>query len=153
MKHNADKHRKEVEFSVGDMILAKLQPYRQLTAAFRLHNKLYQSFFGLFKIKEKISSVAYKLELPIGSRIHDCFHISKLKAFIGPKPLIVDSHPLITIRNEPILFPVEILDCREIYRKRKKIPQLLVQWKGSLLDDSNWEDDTELLCLFPSIPP
>ena len=116
MKQNADKHMKEVEFSVGDMVLVKLQPYRQLSVAFRLHNKLCQRFFEPFKIEEKISSVAYKLQLPAGSRIHDCFHVSKLEAFISPTPLTVDSHPLLSLRNEPILFPIEILDSRMIYR-------------------------------------
>lgn len=46
-KLNADRHRKEVEFEVGDLVLVKLHPYRQLSVAFRLHNKMCQRFFRL----------------------------------------------------------------------------------------------------------
>lgn len=55
MKQNADKQRKEVEFSVGDMVFVKLQPYRQLSAAIRLHNKLCQRFLAHSRSRKKLA--------------------------------------------------------------------------------------------------
>lgn len=53
MKKLADRNRKEIEFEEGNLVLVKLQPYRQLSIATRLHNKLSFKFFGPFKIKKK----------------------------------------------------------------------------------------------------
>lgn len=74
MKTNADKGRKEIEFKEGDLVLVKLQSYRQLNEVFRLNNKICKKFIGSYIIKEKVSRVvAYKLHLLEGSRIHNCF--------------------------------------------------------------------------------
>lgn len=55
MKARADKGRSDMELSVNDWVLIKLQPYRQFSVAYRLHNKLSKRYFGPFKIKTKIS--------------------------------------------------------------------------------------------------
>lgn len=137
MKKLADKNRKEVEFQVGDLVLVKLQPYRQLSVASRFHNKLCLKFFGPYKIIEKFSKVAYKSELSEGSRIHNSFHISKLKKFLGPAPTSVDTFSILSVKGQPILYPISILDRRVIDRKKTKIPQSLVLWSNSLMEDSS----------------
>ena len=50
MKSQADKGRSEREFSVGDMVYLKLQPYIQTFVASRTNQKLAFRFFGPFKI-------------------------------------------------------------------------------------------------------
>lgn len=81
MKNQVDKHRGEIEFQEGDWELVKLKPCRQFTLAHQPNNKLSKRYFGSFQIKKKINSVAYLLNLPVGSRIHHTFHIDKLKKF------------------------------------------------------------------------
>ena len=64
MKRYADKNRTFRQFSVGDLVFLKLQPYIQSSIAPRANHKLLFKFYGPFKIIDKINDVAYKLELP-----------------------------------------------------------------------------------------
>lgn len=150
MKLNADKHRQEIQFNIDDWVLVKLQPYRQYSVAVRLHNKLSTKYFGPYKIKGKISKVAYQLSLPIGSRIHDTFHISKMKKFVGTPPAEKDIVPIIVVRNELVLFPLAMIDYRVIYRMGSRIPQALILWSGAPVEDTSWEDIDTINKLFPS---
>lgn len=83
MKQMADKKRCDVEFQEGDMVYLKLQPYRQSTVFRRANQKLTNKFFGPYKILHKFGSVAYKLQLPPESQVHQVFHVSLLKKAIG----------------------------------------------------------------------
>jgi hypothetical protein len=87
MKHQADKHRSERSFSVGDWVFLKLQPYVQSSLARRAHQKLSFRFFGPYKILERVGAAAYKLALPSSSSIHPVFHVSQLKASHGKLPV------------------------------------------------------------------
>ena len=46
MKVQADQHRTERVFQVGDWIWLKLQPYKQSSAKARSNHKLSQKFYG-----------------------------------------------------------------------------------------------------------
>lgn len=70
MKIYADQRRTERSFQVGDLVYLKLQPYRQTSLALRKSLKLCSKYFGPYKILEKVGQVAYKLALPVSSKIH-----------------------------------------------------------------------------------
>ena len=57
-------------------------------------NKLAPKYYGLYKVLQKIGSMAYKLELPASSWVHQIFHVSCLKNVIG------DTIPIQTILSE-----------------------------------------------------
>ncbi|XP_026396929.1 uncharacterized protein LOC113291634 [Papaver somniferum] len=61
MKWFADKKRTDRSFEVGDLVYLKLQPYRQTSIALRNNFKLYDRYYGLFPILQKIGQVDYKL--------------------------------------------------------------------------------------------
>ena len=141
MKNYADQHCREVSFAVGDYVFLKLQPYRQASVAFRSNLKLSPRYFGPYEIIEKLGPVAYHLALPLGSLIHNVFHVSMLHKHIGPNT--VGSSQLLPITDESILLPKPeaVLDCR-IVRKEKYWPKLevLIKWKGAPVDGATWKN-------------
>ena len=73
MKHQADTHRRDVNFQVRDLVMVKLHPYKQQSLAKRLNYKLSQRYYGPFSVINKIRQVAYQLDLPATSKIHPMF--------------------------------------------------------------------------------
>jgi hypothetical protein len=149
-KNNADKHRREASFKVGDLVLVKLQPYRQHSTALRKNQKLSMRYFGPFTIIAKIGPVAYKLELPATAKIHPVFHISQLKEFKGGAEEPYIPLPLTTIETGPTFTPAKVLDCRMIFRGQQKIPQVLIQWGEDNTAEVKWEDYQEIRDNYPT---
>lgn len=57
----ADKHRRDVNYKVGDRVLFKLHPYKQQIAFKRVYQKLSSQYFGPYKIEKKMGHMAYHL--------------------------------------------------------------------------------------------
>ena len=111
MKQQANKHKSDRQFSVGDLVYVKLQPYRKTSVANMSCLKLSVRFFEPYKILKRIGEVAYKLQLPSGAKIHSVFHVSKLKKHIGPTQ--GQSHlPLMDDSGSIVKKPLSILDRR-----------------------------------------
>ena len=118
MKLNADRHRRELEFMVGDYVYLRLQPFRQMSIRTRGHMKLSPRFYGPYQIVERLGKVAYRLALPDHSRIHPVFHVSQLKKKLGALDRVAMELPLMKddghLQLEPIRIfePIRILDFR-----------------------------------------
>ena len=68
MKQQADQHRSERSFDVGDGIFLQLQPYKQLSLKqAKKDNKLSPKYYGPYKVFQIIGTMAYKLEHPDSS--------------------------------------------------------------------------------------
>ncbi|GJT14131.1 ty3-gypsy retrotransposon protein [Tanacetum coccineum] len=76
MEMQANQKRRDVELNTRDMVLVKLQPYRQVTLGKRHSNKLAKRYYEPFKVLERVCKVAYRLALPDSSTIHLVFHVS-----------------------------------------------------------------------------
>nr|KYP36197.1 hypothetical protein KK1_042708 [Cajanus cajan] len=74
MKQQDDKKRRDVNFEVADWVSLKAQPYRLESLVKRRNEKLAPRFYGPFQVVAKVGTVAYKLQLPEGSRIHPVFY-------------------------------------------------------------------------------
>ena len=137
MKQQADKHRSDRNYEIGTWVYVKLQPYRQTIVVNRKCLKLSARFFGPYQIVSKIGSVAYKLALPAGSKIHLVFHVSQLKLHRGP---FSQPFPLPLLDDTGILVKesISILD-RHIGRKGDKaITKILVHWRNTFPEDATW---------------
>ncbi|MCI19982.1 hypothetical protein A2U01_0041142, partial [Trifolium medium] len=136
---------------VGDMVLMRLQSYRQHSAALRKNQKLSMRYFGPFKIIAKIGTVAYKLELPISAKIHPVFHIAQLKAFKGGTDEPYIPLPLTTTDVGPALIPTAVLDSRMIIQGKTQVPQVLIQWGDDKLTEIKWENFQEIKDNYPQL--
>lgn len=115
----------------------------------RANHKLSFKYFGPFRITEKIGEVAYKLELPLGSKVHPVFHVSQLKRFIPPSVTVQDRlpSPLASLQ-----VPVQVLQRRVCQVGHKIVAQGLILWSGCSPDAATWEDLDSLKQQFPRVP-
>lgn len=153
MKQFADQRRVDREFKVGDSVFLKLQPYRQYTVAERRNLKLSSRYFGPFEILEKIGPVAYRLQLPEGSRIHPVFHVSLLKKSPPSGQPTSPNAPPTGEEEQLHVKPIEILDRRSIRRGNKAVTQVLVRWSHLPEDRATWEDYWSLKEQFSDFDP
>ncbi|KAE8728969.1 hypothetical protein F3Y22_tig00004035pilonHSYRG00004 [Hibiscus syriacus] len=153
MKQQADKHRTEREFHVGDDVYLKLQPYRQNSLALRKNLKLSARYFGPYKIIEKIGLVAYRLRLPPYSKIHPVFHVSLLKKKIGSNMLTSLDPPEVGDDGQLKIYPAIVLDKRSVKRQNRPVTQLLIQWSNLSPENATWEDYSALKSQFPDFDP
>nr|GEV83661.1 Ty3/gypsy retrotransposon protein [Tanacetum cinerariifolium] len=149
MEEKANRKRRDVEFVVGDQVPVKLQPYRQITLARRLSNKLAKRYYGLYVILERVGKVAYRLALPADSKIHSVFHVSILKPFVGDNVCEVTELPEEVVEGRPIEQPMDIRETRLILHKWELVKQVLVQWVDGSLDDATREALTEFHSAYP----
>ncbi|GJU90404.1 putative reverse transcriptase domain-containing protein [Tanacetum coccineum] len=110
-KSYADVRRKPFEFQVGDKVMLKVSPWKEVIR-FGKRGKLNPRYIGPFKIIAKVGTVAYRLELSEQlSRVHSTFHVSKMKKCMAEEPLVI---PLDEIQVDKKLHfieePVEIMD-------------------------------------------
>jgi len=140
MKSQADKHKTERSFSVGEFVWLKLQPYAQASVATRVSKKLSYRYFGPYEIEEKIGTVAYRLKLPDHSTVHPVFHVSLLKKVTGTVTPSISPLP----QDIPDLqIPEQVLDERMTSRSNRLLRQLLIKWRHVPLALATWEDEAD----------
>ncbi|QRW20558.1 Retrotransposable element Tf2 protein [Rhizoctonia solani] len=104
-------------------------------------NKLDPKRLGPFKVIEKISSHAYRLELPESLKIHNMFCVGLLsKSHKSPSQHFPERPPPETIEGEEEYEVEQIIDSKQ--QKGKWF--YLIKWKGYGPEDNSWEPE-ELL--------
>ena len=73
MAAQANAHRRDVSFSVGDKVRLSTA---NLSLPSSLSRKLTARFVGPFVVERVVNPVAYKLKLPESLKIHPVFHVS-----------------------------------------------------------------------------
>jgi hypothetical protein len=140
-KMYADRHRVECNFEVGDLVFLRLQPYRQSSLKRSGTEKLKPHFYGPYRVIKRVGEVAYELELPEGSRIHNVFHVSCLKKVLGQQVTTSTDLPPLDEEGQLVLTPEKIVDVRERRLRRRVIREYLVIWRGFPMEDATWEGE------------
>jgi hypothetical protein len=149
MKRQADKHRSERQFAVGDMVFLKLQPYIQTSVAARANQKLAFKFFGPFRVLERVGAVAYRLQLHESSAVHPVFHVSQLKSASPTGHQVSPSLPDIT---DAYQIPERVLQRRMLPGGSVPSTEVLIKWSSLPEELATWENLADLKRRFPDAP-
>lgn len=93
--------------------------------------------------------MAYKLELPAHSQIHNVFHVSQLKPCKGePQPSQVIDLPSCNQEGFIAAQPMVILDRKMVKKRNVDVVYGLVQWTNGTPKDATWENLEKLYAKF-----
>ncbi|VFQ94589.1 unnamed protein product [Cuscuta campestris] len=114
--------------------------------------QMQQPFGGPFEVLERVGAVAYRLRLLDGCRIHDVFHVSLLKPFVGrPGDTPQVSLPAQFFKGRPVATPVVAVDRRTVMVDGAPQEQWRVKWSEGSNDDTAWGPRDDLVRLFPDL--
>jgi hypothetical protein len=146
MKQYQDKSRCEVHFAVGDWVWVRLNQQTAVGVTTATPSKLGPMFYGPYRVLQKVGEVSYKVHLPQNARIHDVFHVSFLKKFIGTTPVVLVPLPGI-LHGKVIPTSDKVLKAR----LNRGVWEIHVQWVGRAASDVSWEDLQEFNQRYPQI--
>nr|GEY72388.1 putative reverse transcriptase domain-containing protein [Tanacetum cinerariifolium] len=132
--------RKPMEFEVGDMVMLKVLPWKDVIR-FMKCGKLSPRYIELFEIIERIGPVAYKLELPKKLHgIHNTFHVSNLKKCLADENLVISLEEIqLDDKLHFIEESMEIMDREVKQLKQSRIPIAKVRWSSRRNPEYTWE--------------
>ncbi|MCO5584776.1 hypothetical protein L7F22_038708 [Adiantum nelumboides] len=147
-KNAADKHRRQLILSKDQWVLLRFHRTRFKTIARKVGKalKLSPCYYGPFQITESINNVTFRLALPPTWKIHNAFHSSLLKPYVGvpPSEPISEEPPTLDELDE-VLEPEQIISHRDrVLRNGKRSRRFLVKFKNYSPLDAKWMDTHEL---------
>jgi hypothetical protein len=91
-KSYADVRRQDLEFAVGDQVLLRVSPTKEL---FGVSGKLSPRYIGPYSILARVGSLAYRLQLPDSmAGVHSVFHVSMLRKFLRDPDHQIELEPI-----------------------------------------------------------
>ena len=121
--------------------------------ALRRSSKLSAKYFDPFQVLQWIGPVAYKLDLPSTSRVHQIFNVSFLKKKTGHNVEVQGQLPAVGPKVQFQIEPLAILDLCITKKNHRPITQVLVQWSYSIPEDSTWQNFYDLQGKYPHFQP
>ncbi|MCO5560503.1 hypothetical protein L7F22_014118 [Adiantum nelumboides] len=147
-KKATDRRRRELVFSLGDWVLLRFEKarLRKMKGKERLLPKLGMRYYGPSQVCDKISDVTYRLKLPEGWKIHNAFHVSLLRPFVGdvPEDMVSKEQPEVEELDE-ILVPAQIMAHKDRKVRGKVAIRYLVKFKNYSPMDAKWMEEANLI--------
>ncbi|KAK8716654.1 hypothetical protein V6N13_043959 [Hibiscus sabdariffa] len=136
----ADKKRRDMNFQVGDLVLAKLTGILRNPT---VHKGLVRKYEGPFIVVKRVGTMAYRLKLSSTIRAHPVLHVSLLKSYHQDetdsdrgKSHRASVRVKVSYEKEVREIQAERVVRRPSHRPRH---EYFVQWKGFPDSESNWE--------------
>ena len=139
MKHYEDAHRRPLSFQEGDLVFLRIPKSRYSSLKGNTCTKFAHRYYGPFKVLRKVGEVAYQLLLPNTTRIHDVFHVSQLKGYLGPDVRVVDELPPMNEEGMVEYVPESIIGKRERVLRTRSLVEFLIKWKDLPLEEASWQ--------------
>jgi hypothetical protein len=121
------------------LVFLRLQPYRQSSLKKSGAEKLKPRFYGPYRIMRRVGKVAYELELPEGSKIHNMFHVSCLKKVVGQFISTSEELPPLDEEGQLELVPEKVLEFWERKLRSRVMRECSIIWRGLPVEDTTWE--------------
>ncbi|XP_024958952.1 uncharacterized protein LOC112499917 [Cynara cardunculus var. scolymus] len=144
-KSYADRHRKAIEFFVGDHVMLKVSSWRGVVI-FGNKGKLSSRYIGQFRICKRIGIDAYLLELSEElSSIHNTFHMSNLrKCLVDPSLTVPVPEARLDSKLNFVETPKAITNWKTKVLRNKEISLMKVQWHHDKGSEATWELESEM---------
>ena len=70
---------------MNELVYFIFHPYKKTTIEYKCLQNIKPIVYGPYKVIQKVGEVAYQLELPMGRKIHNVFHVYCINKVIGKK--------------------------------------------------------------------
>jgi hypothetical protein len=101
----------DVEFNTSAWVWLRLNQHAMLFVHDGAPSKLVHRFFGSYQVLERVGLLAYKLQLPQKTHIHNMFHVTFLKKFVDTPPQQTLAQPPI-VRGRAVPHPEKVTRAR-----------------------------------------